>query len=476
MSPMEAREGKSPVSRTLLVTPPSAIRVYRESRIRAAVAPRPYVSLAMLAAAVLESGHDARILDLQASARPLDELRDAMAAYRPDYLGLTCTTPLFGEARELALFARRRFPDTVILAGGAHPSIMPEAVVRGSEVDIAVFGEGERTLVEIVGGAALPGIDGIAYDDGGTIRSNAPREPVEELDTLPLPAWHLLNVDLYQNPKFMARRNPVGTIESSRGCVYGCVYCNKKTFGRRFRTKSVSRVVDEFTHLAASGFGEVHVWEDMFSTDLQRAKDICDEIVRRRLDICWQIDCGVRVDSVDEELFDKLRDAGCYKVAFGYESGNQQILDRMKKGITLEDSIRATEMAKRAGLETIGFFMLGLPGETEQTMQETIDFAIRLDPDYAKTTLLTLYPGTEIYEEWKAEGRILSEDWDRYNDHTPSRVYEHPTLDWETLDRYYNLFYRRFYLRPGYIARRLRSSLRKGELLSDAWVALKTFR
>lgn len=412
---------------------------------------------------------------MQLSTEPIRDIYKTIKNYQPDIAGLTFTTPLFHEAKRIAAFIRKEFPAVTIISGGAHTSIMPEQVLKETDIDIAVFGEGDITIQEIANNKPFRSIKGIAYKDKGKIKRNPPRPLIQDLDKLPFPAWHLFPVEKYKNPRMMARKNPVGTIETSRGCVFGCTYCNKKVFGRVFRKKSVKRVVDEFEHLKKSGFNEIHVWDDMFSTDLQRGKDICDEIVRRGIKIPWQLDCGVRVNSVDQEFFYKLKKAGCYKVAFGFESGNQKILNRINKGILLEQSLNALRMAKKAGLETIGFFMLGLPDETLETMNDTINFAIKLDPDYAKTTLLVPYPGTDIYNEWKSNGVIKSEDWSKYNDHSPSKVYNHPNLDWKTLEKYYNLFYRKFYLRTGYIARRFIRSLFKGELLHDAYYAIQTF-
>lgn len=464
------------MKRVLLMNMPSSIELYKKSKLKAAIAPRPFLSLAMLAANVLETGNDAKILDLQLSTQPIKDTVNMINNYNPDFVGLTFTTPLYSEAKRLSNFIRKNFPKIKIISGGVHTSIVPEQVLKETDIDIAAYGEGDITIREIVTGKPLKIIRGIFYkDEKGKIHKNLPRPLVENLDSLPFPAWHLFPVDKYKNPKMMARKNPVGTIETSRGCLFSCTYCNKKIFGRCFRKKSVKRVADEFEHLKKSGFNEVHVWDDMFSTDLQRGKDICDEMIRRKINIPWQLDCGVRVNSVDQEFFHKLKKAGCYKVAFGFESGNQKILNRIKKGILLQQSMNAIRMAKEAGLETIGFFMLGLPDETLETMNDTIDFAIKLDPDYAKTTLLVPFPGTEIYNEWKEKGVIKSEDWSKYNDHSPSKVYNHPNLDWKTLERYYNLFYKKFYIRPKYIAKRFLRSLVKGELLYDFYYAIKTF-
>ena len=461
--------------KTLLMNMPSSISVYGKSKIKAAVAPRPFLSMAELGAAILETGNKVEILDFQLSSNPIQDLVNKINNYKPDMIGLTFTTPLVAEAIKLTKFLREKFPEIKQIAGGVHPTIMPKSVLENSEIDIVVIGEADRTVQEIVQGKKLSQIKGIAYKEKGKIKFTKPRPLIENLDSLPLPAWHLFPVSQYKNPRMMARKNPVGTIGTSRGCVFGCIYCNKSVFGRKFRAKSVARVVKEFEHLKKSGFNEVHVWDDMFSTDLKRAKEICRVMIKKNLNLTWQLECGVRVNSVDLEFFQLARKAGCYKVAFGYESGNQKILDNMNKGINLQDSENATNLARQAGLEVSGFFMFGLPGETIETMEDTIKFACKLNPDMAKVTILVPFPSTPVFDDFKKQGLIISEDWTKYNFHTASKVYNHPNLSWEVLEKYYDLFYKRFYFRPNYLIKRfIRSSIR-GELLYDIYYAIKTF-
>ncbi len=323
---------------------------------------------------------------------------------------------------------------------------------------------------------SLRNIKGITYKDSkGQIKNNSSRELIKNLDELPMPAWHLFNSKIYMNPKAIARESPVGTIGTSRGCVYGCTYCNKSVFGRMFRAKSVKRVVDEFELLLKNGFKEIHVWDDMFATDLKRAKEICNEIIKRKLKFSWQLECGVRVNCVDKEFFEKCVKSGCYKVAFGFESGNDDILKSINKGTTTQQARDAVKWAKQAGMETSGFFMMGLPEDTIKTMNQTIDFACSLGLDYAKATILLPLPSTQLFEEFEKKGLLKTKDWSKYNFHTASRVYNHPTLDWETLGKYYDKFHKKFYFRPSYIINRLFRSIKKGELLDDIKMAFTTF-
>ncbi|MEK7281805.1 MAG: radical SAM protein, partial [Chloroflexota bacterium] len=181
-----------------------------------------------------------------------------------------------------------------------------------------------------------------------------------------------------------------------------------------------------------------------------------------------------RVDTVDQEFMELAREAGCYSITFGVESGDQAILDNVGKGIKLDEVRRAFRWAREAGMETLAYFMIGLPGETEESMGRTIDFARELEPTYAKVGILLPLPGTPLFSSFDESGYIKSKDWARYNQHNPEGVYDHPDLRWETLHRYYDLFYRRFYLRPGYIWDKLKRDMFSPNLFYDAMYFLRT--
>lgn len=460
--------------KVLLICPHSALEIFKESKISFAVPKIPYVSLASLAAVLLRAGIRVKILDLSISSRPIDSLKKELADFCPDYAGVSFTTGLYQEAMAIAKIIKESSLATMTIAGGVHPTIFPGEVVKEGDFDYAVFGEGEETLLELVSGKNPQQILGLAYkNQTGEIVVNNPRPLLEDLNSLPFPAYYLYNPKNYYAPRITSRQSPVAAIETSRGCVGNCSFCNKMTFGRTVRMKTAERVVDEMEMMLNLGYKEIHIWDDCFSSNLDHPKRICDEIIRRQLKICWNVYNGIRVDRIDEELARKLKQAGCYRVSFGIESGSQEILNNIRKGVTLEQIRQAVKSAKSAGLEVVGFFMIGLPGETKETIEKTIRFAIELDVDLPKVAITTPLPGTDLFRQWQEAGLIHSHNWSDYVFHGVKRVAAHPNLSAEDLFNLYNLFWRRVYLRPKFIWRRFWRGLKTGDIFFDVYYFLK---
>ncbi len=461
--------------KVLLIDPPGTAKVYSTSKIKAATPVVPSISLATLAGALLKEGYkDVQILDLNISKNSDRDIQRVMDTYKPNFVGITFVTPLFASACEICEKIKKDHPDVIVLGGGVHSTTLPKETLEKSKFDLVVIGEGEETIIELVTGKNWSEIKGIAYKKDGKVFINPPRPLIENLDDLPLPAWHLYDIDKYFSSYLNSRKNPVGPIETSRGCTFGCCFCSKVIFGRSFRAKSAQRVIDELERMLKLGFREIHIWDDNFSTDMERAKLICDLIIKKGLKFPWNIFNGLRVDRVDEELLFKLKKAGCYRVSIGIESGNQGVLDNIGKNITLEKVRNAVALIKKAKIECLGFFILGLPGETEKTMQETINFAKELKLDFAKTGIVSPFPGTPLYQQWEKEGRILSHNWSDYIFHATGKLaYNHPNLSPETIWRYYNKFYRRLYLSPTFIWKRFKNGVRHGWLFKDIYYFLR---
>lgn len=449
--------------------------IYEKAKVKLLVPIYPSLTLATLAATAKSGGHEVEILDLLVSNSPMEELKEKLAKFDPDVVGITFTTPKFKQMRLIADVVKEHDGNIKVIVGGPHASADPQGTLATPSVDVVVVGEGDYTLVDLLSqDKDLSTIGGIYFKNGKEVYQTQKRNPINNLDDLPYPAWEFFDINKYYVPYPYSRRNPVGSIETSRGCPFACVYCNKLIFGRKFRYKSVQRVVDEMECMQNIGFRELHVQDDGFSTDLGHAKAVCDEIKRRKLDILWNLPNGIRVDRVDKELMEKLYESGCYRVTFGVESGDPVVLKEINKKINLDQVKLAFKWAREAGLETHAAFMLGLPGQTEESIQKTIDFAKKLDPDYAKFNITIPLPGTVLYNSWKENNYIISDTWEDFGFHKVNKIYNHPNLSWETIEKYYHKSYREFYLRPSYIIRRFWKSLMAGNLISDLKVFFGT--
>lgn len=465
-------EGKA--DHVLLINLPYYEDIFGRSTVKAAVSPTTIImSLATIASAVRQLGCKIRILDLNLAKNPLQRFHRELQEFQPGFIGFTFTTAIFHLAQRYAGVARESIPAIKIIGGGPHASILPEEVLTRAPFDIVVQGEGDFTLAEIVSGRKLDEIFGICYRVEDQIVKNPPRPNIPDLDQLPLPSLDLYEVKKYKHPQFIARRSPVASMETSRGCYGACKFCSSRF--TKFRVKSVERVVDEMQYILSLGFKEIHLVDDMFTADIKRVKAICQTILDRRLVVSWYPRGGIRVDHVDQEMFHMMKAAGVWSVAYGIESGNQQILDRIGKRITLEQVRHAIKLAKNASLSVDGYFMLGHPGETEETIKETIKFSTSLDLDYAKYAINIPLPGTPQFDEWEKAGVIKTRDWTKYTFSTPpSEIYEHPTVDWKIIQKYYRIAPRKFYLRPSYVTRRAVRDLKSGHMASNLKTLIKS--
>lgn len=397
------------------------------------------------------------IIDVDADRVSEKDLAKLLSEENYGLAGITTTTPTFNNAIYLTDLVKKYSRVKTVL-GGIHVTNMPDESISIESVDFVVKGEGELTLLELAKaleeGTDLDKIDGLFYKKNGQVIKNQERQLVEDLDSLPFPARHLFRHQNYNYPDALVK--PVMPIMTSRGCPAACSFCTSKTiFKRKFRVRSAKNVVAEIEHLIESfGIKEIHIWDDNFITQRKRVFEIRDEIKKKNIKIKFSFPNGLRADYVDLELLRALKDMGTYSIAFGVESGNQKILDRVNKGLKLERIESVFRLAKKTGLETWAFFMIGLPGDTAETIKDTINFAIKLNPDVAKFHLLKPFPGSEIYDEFLAKGLLLGKDFDHFGLHTPA-VHRLETLSSHDLWLWHKQAYRRFYLRPSMVFRQI---------------------
>jgi radical SAM superfamily enzyme YgiQ (UPF0313 family) len=436
------------------------------------------MGLGYLAGALLAGGYeDVTLFDAEVEEEGLEE-HLARASY--DVVGVSSPTPLIYEAWEAAALAKKQ--GAISLLGGPHLTLMPDESMQRPEVDLVVRGEAEATILEILqaieatdglgsDGAALRlpeepwgGIAGLSWRGlDGVVRHNPDRVLRERIDDLAWPAYDLFKIDRYTNLQPLTDGlDPDArayTLVTSRGCPYQCVYCSKPITGHRWRARSPEQVVAEWRYLVEEmGATEIGITDDVWNLKLDRAKEICRLLIAEGLTkVPWVTVHGMRADHTDAELFRLMKEAGCKRVGFGVESGNQAVLDAIKKRQTLDDVRRAFREAKAAKLETMGFFIFGLPADTEETMEDTIRFALELDPDMANFMIAAPYPGTELWEIARRDGTLFSMDWHDYAIHDERARYELPTLPPELVERKWREANRRFYLRPRQLLRKAKN-------------------
>lgn len=384
--------------------------------------PMPSLSLSYLGGVLQREGIEVEVLDLLMARYSASKVRHKLGEYQPQIVGTSCATMSYPAAARILKVCKRFAPDVVTVIGGPHVSFTAkETLERAPWIDIVVRGEGEKTLLALIralqGGANLAAVAGIAFREDGAVILTEPRPPIKDLDALPLPARHLLPLSRYR-----ALGVPASVI-TSRGCPFGCIFCSApKMFGRRVRFRSPKLVVDEMEMLHKElGFEEIHFVDDTFTLNPRHVKDICNEIMARDLHINWH--AYSRVDTITEDLLQIMKEAGCYYICFGIESASQEILDTIKKGITLDEARRAVSLSAEAGMGMLLSFILGLPGETPETARRTVALARGFRDEYGVKFgfhLLAPLPGTELREKADEYGiRILTSDWARYDANEP---------------------------------------------------------
>ncbi|MGD0822522.1 MAG: radical SAM protein [Desulfomonilia bacterium] len=380
-------------------------------------APSPPLGLAYAAAACEAAGATVRIFDYIVSRYTPEKLEAMLSAFKPDVVGASSVTMIHNQAERIIKDAKRFRPSVITMMGGPHVSFDIHGTFKTCpELDLIVVGEGEQTLQELIpvldDKKAWQGIKGIAYKDNDGVVITESRELICDLDSLPLPARHLLPISRYQ-----ALGYPVSII-TSRGCPNRCIFClGRRMVGFKGRFRNPSLVVDEIEHILDLGFTRINVADDLFTANKARVRELCNEIKRRGVNFGWT--AFARVNTVDLETLKIMRETGCDCVSFGIESGNPEMLKRIRKGITLEQARNAVRCCKEADILPHASFMVGLPGETKETLAETQLFANELDISYGYH-FFAPFPGTTVREELENyDIEILTDDWSLYDANSP---------------------------------------------------------
>lgn len=370
----------------------------------------PPLGLGYLAAVLEAEGHQVAIFDLGLEPKtPISEDIQQIVASAPDLIGLTAMTNNYHSAEAIMAGIRERLNCPIVI-GGPHVTLFPERIAMDSKVDYVVYGEGEETLRELVDvlarngheppAGALRAIQGLCFREGGEVVCNPPRPLIKDLDRLPFPSRHLFALERY--PLYAPNGERMVTVLSSRGCPFNCSYCFKGIVGRTYRQRSPDSIIAEIRHLREHyGYRHVYFIDDLFTIDRRRLTAITERMIAEKLDIRWQ--CLARVDRVTPETLQLMYRAGCREVHYGIETGNPDMLEALGKRITIEQVRQAVSWTTKAGILAKGYFMLGLPGDTEETMEQTIRFASELELDQAMFSMTTPFPGTRLWDELKAQ-------------------------------------------------------------------------
>lgn len=412
----------------------------------------PSLGLCYLAAATRENGYKTEIIDAIALKLKNDELAREIAKKSPAFVGVSAVTLSAHNAGDLAEKIKKINKNIKIIAGGVHITAAPiETMEKFPCFDIGIIGEGETTIVELLGALKdnqeLENIPGLILRKNSGFKITPKRQLIRNLDKLPLPAWDLLP-DLhkyYGPPAWSLDKGASALLISSRGCSNACIYCDRGCFGEFVRAHSADYFMRMVKDLRDNyGVKQFRINDDNFILFKPRLKEICGRLIDEKLNIKWS--CFARADNIDIETIELMKKAGCWQISYGVETGSQEIHDLEKKNITLEQIEKAIKLTKKAGIRTIGFAMIGHPKETSETVKATINFSKKLALDDFKIVYLTPYPGTPLYDCAEKYGR-LNKDWKKMNAYTEPCFIPYG-LTKEDLIKYRRLMYRKFYFRP----------------------------
>jgi anaerobic magnesium-protoporphyrin IX monomethyl ester cyclase len=416
----------------------------------------PHLGLLMLGAVLRKAGHRVRIIDSPAQNLNPAETLEEIKKCQPDIVAFTAVTPSIHKAAEAASMVRNLYPFIPILIGGPHVTAIPEQTLKDHPVfDYGIVGEGEVTIVEVADALTadrIPSnVPGVAFRENGEVRLTPHRPPMMNLDSLPFPAWDLLDgfPSGYHPALFKYIRLPSTHIVSSRGCPNRCIFCDTSVFSRKIRFHSAEYVLDMIRYLVETfNIKEIVFEDDQFFLKGKRVKRICEGLLKADLGISWS--CSGRVNSVDDiALLKLMKRSGCWQINYGIESASQKILDYAKKAITVEQVRKAVSLTHEAGILAKGYFIFGLPYENEKTMDKTIRFAKSIPLTDISVFMLTPFPGSEIYDIAGQHGTIIN-DFKQMN--VLNVVYVPKGLSREKLLYYQQRFMKEFYLRPQIIA------------------------
>ena len=420
--------------------------------------PQPPLGLLTIASVIRQAGHEVKLVD--ANLEKLKSVSIIERVYDADIMGITAVTPTITEAKRIADTVKDAIPRMPIILGGAHGTLLPEETLHYGSFDYIVQGEGEdavKTLLRWFRPGGLNGrLIGVMHRGKGIIIDAGKAPDVKDLDALPILAYDLLGKDYQPHPPH-GLYPPAMPVITSRGCPYSCTFCSKPVFGNHYRAQSPERVLDELIYLKRLGVREIIFYDDIFTLDRRRIMRLMDLMTPLRLH--WT--CETRVDLVDGELLQEMKRAGCFAIAYGIESASSEVREGLCKRIKDADIVSAIYFTRKFGIQTIGYFMIGSPNETPQSIKDTIALAKALKLDYAQFAVTTPFPGSVLYDKYVEQGKPI--DWESFSylrtDGKTMPVFESEHFTKADILKAVQQANRSFYLNPVYILRRLKRLL-----------------
>lgn len=447
--------------KVLFVNPPQTASKYKFMGVIA-----PPLGIAYMAGVLQENHIDVEILDASAEDMDFKDVEKELLKRKPDLVALTALTPTIGRALETAQVVKETLPDSIVVIGGYHPTFNFIETLEDENVDIVIRGEGEYIMLNLVQAlenqSSLHDVKGIVFEDKNSkeIVVNPEAPLIQNLDELPFPALNLLPMKKY---RLLDMDTHMTTMITTRGCPMQCSFCSSAAMhGKKIRERSVENIVDEIEYLKTNyDIDTIAFMDDTFTLKKRKVMAICDEILKRNIEIMWG--CTSRVDTLDEKLLKKMKEAGCITIFIGVESADQQQLDNMCKNTTIAKIENAFKIAHKLKIRTIASVALGMPGDTKEIMNKTVKFVHKLKPNYAIYSLATPYPGTKFYKEAFEKNLIKIKDWSKYTLITP--ILETIDCSLNDMRKIQAKAFMKFYLRPHYIIR---------QFLQDGPYLLKT--
>ena len=399
----------------------------------------------------LSQGYRVEVLDVHASRLTDKDVIQALADKKPKHVGISVLTNMSIPAHYIATLCKQVVPDCKIIMGGVHAEALPERMLRNSSVDAVGRGDGEELMLEVLQGKPYSGIAGLSYRENLRVINNPPRKVNKALDDYPMPAYPLVDFKKYFPAVGSYRRHPAINMLMTRGCPGKCTFCNSAY--TTLRSRSAESMVKQIKMLRYQyGIRQIQFYDDTFTVMKKTVLEFCQKLVDDKVDVTWT--AYIRGDCFSGDMAAAMKKAGCHQVLIGIESGDKRILEIIQKPIDRERYKRTVQIAHEHGIEVRGSFIIGCPDETMESMKATLAFAKELDLDLFQLSILTPYPGTQVYRDALEKGLLLHTDWDWYGQ--GAVIMDNPNLPAEEIYKFEKYALRSFYLRPKQILRQFK--------------------